>query len=127
MKNRVMFFAMASCLTIALNSEVANAAVTCVGREASLSLQIEDSRLISVSIDGGLQYVDQSPTPVMELPDQTLVYEFIVDDSYDTNTYYSFGILNGEVQGRQIYQNGNDSDTYEGWLVANGDKAFVCH
>ena len=127
MKNRMMFFAMASFLTFALTSEFANAAVACVGREASLSLQIEDSRLVSVSIDGGLQYVDQSPTPVMELPDQTLVYEFIVDDSYDTNTYYSFGLLNGIVQGSQIYQNGNDSDTYEGWLVANGDDAFVCH
>lgn len=122
-----MFFAMASFLTLALTSEVASGAVTCVGREASLSLQMQDGRLISVSIDGGLQYVDQSPTPVLELPDQTLVYEFIVDDSYDTNTYYSIGLLNGIVQGRQIYQNGNDSDTYEGWPVADGDEAFVCN
>ncbi len=101
--------------------------IMCVGREATLTLHIQDKLLNSVSVAGSLKYVAQSPEPVLKLADQTLVYEFIVDDSYDTNTYYSFSILNGVLTGRQIYQNGNDSDTYEGWLVAQGDEAFVCN
>lgn len=111
----------------AVSTNATQQTVTCVGREATLSLQMKEGRLHSVSVEGSFKYVENSPSPIMELPDQTLVYEFIVDDSYDTNTYYSFGLLNGAVQVRQIYQNGNDSDTYEGWLVANGDDAFLCH
>lgn len=138
MKNRIVYSAMAVLLALVMVGELAaatvqtigqpiNQTVTCVGREATLSLQIQDSRLISASVDGMLQYVEQSPVPVMELPDHTLVYEFIVDDSYDTNTYYNFGLLNGMIQGRHIFQNGNDTDTYDGWLVAKGNDAFVCN
>lgn len=123
-----MAFMLASEMSSASETASANQKiVNCVGREASLTLHFQDTRLNSVSVVGFFKYMAHSPEPILELADQTLVYEFIVDDSYDTNTYYTFSILNGLVTGRSIYQNGNDSDTYEGWLVAEGDEAFVCH
>ncbi len=100
---------------------------TCVGREATLKIRMQDSKPVSVSVTGGLKYVVQSPEPTSKLADQNLLYEFIVDDSFDTNTFYSLGIHNGLINSRQIFQNGNDSDTYRGWLVAEGDEAFVCN
>lgn len=121
-------FVFSSELACAVETQKAIPSVhTCVGREATLKIQIQDSKLVSVSVTGGLRYVVQSPEPTSKLADQTLLYEFIVDDSYDTNTFYSFGIRNGLINSRQIFQNGNDSDTYRGWLVAEGDEAFVCN
>jgi hypothetical protein len=135
MEKRIVLFTLAVLVAFTFAGETTSASETpsanqstviCVGREATLTLRIQDTRLNSVSVDGSFKYVAQSPEPVLKLADQTLVYEFIVDDSYDTNTYYTFSILNGLVTGRSIYQNGNDSGTYECWLVAEGDGAFVC-
>lgn len=129
MKFRIFSFSIASAIASLVFSDLAIAnqqTVYCTGREATLILQIEKTQLISAWVIGGLNYKTASPAPVLKLADQTEVFEFIVDDSYDTNTYYTLGLLNGVVATRQIYQNGNDADTYEGWLVAEGDSAFVC-
>ncbi len=134
-KNRIVSFTVALLLSFMFVSDISSASETasseksivmCVGREATLTLHIQNTRLSSVSVVGSFQYDVQSPEPTLKLADQTLLYEFIVDDSYDTKTFYSISMLNGLITGRHIYQSGNDSDTYEGWLVAEGDEAFVC-
>jgi hypothetical protein len=108
------------------NDKLPKPNVICIGSEATLSLQIQDQKLSWVSIKGSLDYEVVSPSPQSRLEDQTLVYEFIVDDSSDTNTFYNLHILKGLISARHIYQSGNDADNYYGWLVASGDETFVC-
>lgn len=100
--------------------------VICKKDDRSVELKIKDNAIIYAKVAGYIEYENANPESVETSSDQTVQYSFLVDNSYDTNTWFNVYIQNNQIVKKETYESGNDSDNYLGYKVAEGDDAFIC-
>lgn len=100
--------------------------VICKKDDLSVELKIKDNAIIFAKVTGYIEYENANPEAVETLSDKTVQYSFLVDNSYDTNTWFNIYIQNNQIVKKEIYESGNDSDNHSGYKVAEGDDAFIC-
>jgi hypothetical protein len=103
------------CLTTALLSGHADASTNYkCGSEQNVRFTVDGQRITKYSTSLGEEGVEA--TPVSEV-DGVAQYEFRVSDQYDTNTWYDVYLKDEIIIKKEVYESGNDSDNYQGWLV----------
>lgn len=100
--------------------------IKCSHQEYLVLLSVQEDVVTNVRVSGWLDYEVSQPAPITTFEDQSVHFEFLVNNSGDTNTYFGIYLLQGKVVKKELLQNGNDSDNYVGSVIAEGDLAFSC-
>lgn len=100
--------------------------IRCANNEYTILMSIQEGKLTRAKVSGWLDYKVSRPAPIATLNNKIAQYEFIVNDSNDTNIFFGFYLSNGQITKKEILQSGNDSDNYVGVVIATGDDAFNC-
>lgn len=100
--------------------------IVCSNQHNIVHLNFIGDALVSFKVISALDYQDMNPFGYLS-NDGSSNYSILVDDSYDTNTWFDLSIKNGIIIKRELIISGNDSDNHAGFVRADGDNAFICN
>ena len=124
MKTAILLAAV-SCLFASVSFAQNSKMIECSSADHSVSLKVIDSKVVALEVTSPMSYADLNPFGWQQ-NDGSYGYSILVDDAYDTNTWFEISIKDNKVVKRQLAISGNDSDNYTGGVVAEGDAAFKC-